>query len=321
MGANTNWSEVLVTTLERRRKKFADNVTDNIPLLDYLNKKGNADPAPGGATLLEELDYAENGTFKYYSGYEVLDVTPQETLTTAEFNWKQAAVTVSISGLEERQNSGDDQVIKLLDARMKNAMKSMSNSLDLGVFSDGSGTGSKQIGGLQLLVADTNTNTVGGIDANTYSFWRNTVYDFSDNTLSASAATIQQAMHSVWLSTTRNSDHIDLFVAGSTYFDYYWQSLTAIQRISDDGSAAAGYRTIKFMGPGGMANVMYASNCSATRMYGLNTDYIFWRPHSAANMVPLARRNSFNQDAMVVPIIFMGNMTVSNRALQSVIKA
>ena len=33
-------------------------------------------------------------------------------------------------------------------------------------------------------------------------------------------------------------------------------------------------------------------------------------------MVPLENKTSVNQDAMVVPLIWAGNMTVSNAALQ-----
>lgn len=322
MGANTDWTEITVTTLNRRRKKLADNVTEHIPLLNLLNSKGKADPAPGGATLLEELEYAENGTFKYYSGYETLDVTPQEVFSTAEYDWKQAAVVVTISGLEEAQNSGPDRMIALLDKRISNAEKTMANNLASGIFSNGTGTGGKQIGGLQLLVADDpTTGEVGGINRANYSFWQNKIFDFSSNSLSASAATIRTAMENLWIQTTRGSDTIDTFVAGSTYFQYFWDSMTAIQRISDANSAKSGFRSLEFNGPSGMAKVIYDAQCSATRMYGLNTDYIYWRPHTDRNMVPLARRNSFNQDAIVVPIVFMGNMTLSNSSLQGVIIA
>jgi hypothetical protein len=55
-------------------------------------------------------------------------------------------------------------------------------------------------------------------------------------------------------------------------------------------------------------------------MYFLNTKYIFWRPHSARNMVPLdPDRFSVNQDAMIRLIGWAGNMTVSNSFLQGVL--
>ena len=65
---NTSYTEIISTTLDNYREQLADNVTNNNALLVYLKKKGNADPASGGAKLLENLMYDDNGTFRWYSG-------------------------------------------------------------------------------------------------------------------------------------------------------------------------------------------------------------------------------------------------------------
>ena len=320
--ASPNLSELVTTTLRNRRGMLADNVLNHNALLRRLNERGNVQLEGGGRTLVEELEYAENSTFKYYSGYEVLDISPSDVFSAAEFNWKQAAVVVSISGLERRQNSGREQSIRLLDRRMANAEKTMMNNISTGIYSDGTGTSSKQIGGLQSLVADAPaTGTVGGINRANFSFWRNNTYDFSDESVTASATTIQNAMNTLWLEVLRGPDKPDIIVAGTTYFQYYWSSLQTIQRITSEQQAAAGFETLKFWGPGGSADVFYDDACSATRMYMLNTDYLFWRVHRDANMEPLADRESINQDATVVPLILMANLTLSNAARQGVIIA
>ena len=291
-------------------------------LLRKLDEAGNVDEASGGTTLDEELDYQENATFMYYDGYETLNVAASDTFTTAQYPWKQAAVNVVISGRESRINSGREQMIRLLNSRIKNAEKTMMNNLSTGIYSDGTGSSGKQIGGLQLLVADDpTTGTVGGINRATWSFWRNSLYDFSVESVTPSSTTIQGAMNTLWLRQIRGMDHPDCIVAGSTYFDYFWQSLQAIQRITSDTKAASGYETVTYYGPGGRSEVMYDSACLATRLYMLNTDYFFWRPHRDANMEPLVRRESVNQDASVVPIIFQGNLTMSNSARQGVMIA
>ena len=52
-------------------------------------------------------------------------------------------------------------------------------------------------------------------------------------------------------------------------------------------------------------------------MYFLNSDYIYYRPHSRRNFKPLAPdRYSVNQDAVVIPLLWMGNVVCSNRARQ-----
>ena len=320
--AAPNLSEIVSSTLRNRSGEFADNVTKDLALLRRLEQRGNVKPADGGRTLVQELEYAENSTFQYYSGYEVLNVAPSETFSAAEFNWKQAAVNVSWSGLEaDIQNAGREKVIDLLESRIANARRTMANNLSTGIFSDGTGTSGKQVGGLQSLVADAPaTGTVGGINRANYSFWRNQTYDFSDESVTPSATTIQAAMRNLYLNCKRGSaasEAPDFVVAGTTYFEYFWNSLTTIQRVTSDDEATAGFDSLKFR----KADVFHDEDCAAARMYMLNTQYLFWRPHRNRNMVPLERKGAVNQDATVVPIVWAGNLTMSNAARQGVIVA
>ena len=320
--AAPNLSEIVSSTLRNRSGEFADNVTKDLALLRRLEQRGNVKPADGGRTLVQELEYAENSTFQYYSGYEVLNVAPSETFSAAEFNWKQAAVNVTWSGLEaDIQNAGREKVIDLLESRIANARRTMANNLSTGIFSDGTGTSGKQVGGLQSLVADAPaTGTVGGINRANYSFWRNQTYDFSDESVTPSATTIQAAMRNLYLNCKRGSaasEAPDFVVAGTTYFEFFWNSLTTIQRVTSDDEATAGFDSLKFR----KADVFHDEDCAAARMYMLNTQYLFWRPHRNRNMVPLERKGAVNQDATVVPIVWAGNLTMSNAARQGVIVA
>ena len=63
------------------------------------------------------------------------------------------------------------------------------------------------------------------------------------------------------------------------------------------------------------------SGIPGAHMYFLNTDYFNLCVHEDANMTVLDQVKPFNQDAAVVPVIWMGNMTISNRSLQGVMKA
>jgi len=317
-----NLDEITTTTLRNRSKKLADNVSQNTGLLLRLKEKGKQRPVSGGRTIIQELAYAENGTYRRYSGYEPLDITPSDVFTGAEFNLKQAAVAVSISGLEMLQNAGPEQVIDLLEERITNAEVTFMNNLSSDIYSDGTADGGRQIGGLQLLVSDAGTGTVGGIVSGTYTWWKNTIYDFSTAGVTPSSTTIQQAMNTLYLSLCRNRDKPDLIVADNTYFNYYWSSLQAIQRITDEKLGAAGFTNLKFMNADVIADGGVGGDAPSSHMYMLNTDYIFFRPHRARNMVPLSPdRYSSNQDAMVKLIAWAGNMTVNNRAQQGVIVA
>jgi hypothetical protein len=329
---NVNWGEITTTTLFNRSKKLADNVTKNNGLLRRLNKKGKVKPVDGGQAIVQEMEYAENGTYKRYAGYDVLNISPSDVLTATQYPFAQAAVAVSISGLEQLQNAGKERMLNLLESRIGNAERTFNNNLSNDCYSSGIADGGKQVGGLQLLVADTPTaGVVGGIDRSVWQFWRNTVQSFATAGLAVGTATIQTMMNRTWLSIARQTDKPDLIIADNTFFRFYWESLQAIQRIGSADDAEAGFQSLKFMtadvvfdggfqGVAGATTWLSGAGAPANHMYFLNTDYIFLRPHKDRNMVPLdPDRFAVNQDAMVKLIGWAGNMTMSNAFLQAVL--
>ena len=316
-------TEIVTTTLRSRTGVLADNVTKNNALLNRLKRKGKVKMVNGGRTIVQELEYAENGTYKRYSGYEVLNISPSDVFTGAEYNYAQSAVAVSISGLEMIQNSGEEAIIDLLESRIANAEKTMANNTSLDCYSAGTADGGRQIGGLQLLVAATNTNTVGGINAGTYSFWQNTAFSGVTNGGAAtSAANILDYMNRIYVQQVRGTDTPDLIVADNNYWRFYLESLQAIQRISSDQEASAGFQSLKYMSSDVVLDGGVGGGAPTNTMYFLNTDYIYFRPAAGRFFEPLGdERFAVNQDAMVKLIGFAGNMTVSNRRLQAILSA
>jgi hypothetical protein len=316
-----NLSEIITTTIENRSRTLADNVSDNSPLLFRLNRKGNVRPFDGGHVILEELEYAENSTFKYYQGYEPLNISPSDVMTAAEYPIKQAAVAVSVSGLEQLQNSGKERMINLVVKRVANAERTMKNQINVGIYSDGLGDGGKEITGLQAAVADTPTNLYGNIDRLNWPFWRNFTFDaVNDGGAPISVANIQKYMNTVYINLTRNGDQPDLIPAGNNLYQAYLESLQAIQRVASDDMAKAGFNSLKYMHADVVLGGGQGGAQDANRMYFLNTDYIFFRPHSDRNMVPLSPdRYATNQDAVIKLIGWAGNLTTSNASLQGVL--
>jgi len=334
-------SEITTTTLRNRTGVLADNFTRNNALIARLNRKGKVKPFNGGRTIVQELAYANNQTFQYYSGYQLLNIAPSQTFTAAEYPIRQAAVAVTISGLEEIQNSGPNAIIDLLESRIENAEGTFLNGLSLGMYGDGSLTGS--INGLQNLVSTSpSSGTVGGIDRGTYPFWRNFAYRaVTDGGAALSSANIQHYMNTVWTNVVRGRDMPDLIVADNQAYVKYLESLQAIQRITTDNSAPdlaeAGFMSLKYMTADVVMDGGYQGTTSdpfsptyaggtavggapTNTMWFLNTNYIHWRPYEERNMVPLdPKRFSVNQDAMVRLLGFAGNMTLSAAFLQGVL--
>ena len=311
-------SEIITTTLRDRSGDFYDNVTSNNALLTILKNRGLIQTSSGGRVISKPLYYAENSNFNYYSGGETLDISAANVITMAEYDWVQAAVNVTMTGLEERQNSGENALLNLVVAKVENAKATMSNNICNGLYSDGTGSNGKEIGGLQLLVADDpTTGTVGGLDRATQTWWRNKVYDASVEGVTLSSSTIQTAMNSLYLDLIRGNDKPDLIVSSTDYYTFYEDSVQSRERFVDENMASVGFENYKYKS----ATVVPENNSGfpTSRMYMLNTKYIGLEAHKDANMTPNDAKESVNQDGFVIPILWMGNMCLTNASLQGVI--
>ncbi len=323
---NSTFTELVTTTLRQHRKELTDNVSNNNALLARLLKKGRIDVIDGGYEIVEPLDYAENSTYQRYSGYETLNVAASEVLSAAKYDWKQAAVHVTASGLELRSNAGKNQLIKLAKARLTNAMRTFKNNMSSDVYSDG--TAANQINGLQALVSDAGTGTVGGIVSGTYTFWKNVVQSAAaplqgGSAIVVSAGSMESLMLPLWLETSRGGDKPDIIVASTNYFTNYEQSLTELKRYTTDGEGQGGFTSLKYKTADVVfdGGTQFGSGMPTSHMYFLNTDFLRMVVHKDANMTEVDEQRAVNQDAVVIPIIWQGNLVTSNRGLQGVLKA
>lgn len=321
---NSSYSELASLTIESRSPTIADNFSVSTALLFRLREKGKIKFWTGGTTILQHLSYQENGTFTRFSGYDTVDISPSDVFTSANFSPKQASVGVTISKLEELQNSGKEAMFDLLEERIKVAEQTLIQNIGLDMYSDGTSSGSKQIGGLaHLIPTDPTTGTVGGIDRATWSFWQPFLVDASTGigggAVTTSSTTIQSLMTYAMLNTTRNTDAPDLIIGDNTYYSYFLASLQGNQRFTNAKLAEAGFDNARFMSAdvtfdGGVGGGLSAGS---KIFYGLNTNYIHFRPHKNAYFVPADdTRHSVNQLAMVKLLHFAGNMTLSNSRLQ-----
>jgi hypothetical protein len=237
-------------------------------------------------------------------------------ISAAEYQWRQIAINIVASGREKRINSGDSKIFSLAKSKMKNAIRTFNNNFSSDLYSDG--TASNQINGLQALVSDLGTGTVGGINSSTFSFWANTVFDASVSSVTPSATTIENSMLlPTWLSVDRGPDDCpDLIVMDNTYYQYFEASQTSIKRYMDSSSADGGLVSLKYKG----ADVYFDGNSGipSEHFYMLNSNYIELVVHKDADLEVIEGQRPINQDGEVIPILFMGNLSLSNRKQQAV---
>lgn len=327
--AQINIGEMLSTTMSEYGRTLHDNVTGSTMLLSRLKAKGRIKPWNGGVDVREPLMYAFNNTFMFYTGYEYLNTTPTEVIQSAVFPLKQAAISVSISGREQRQNRGAAEIIDLIEARMENARLSATHYFNQSIYSDGTAFNGKAIQGLAALISKTPTvGTVGGINAAENVWWRNQATNAANDPLGPiTRDNIAEYFNQTSVAVTKGNSRPDLILVDEYIWLEYLASLQDKQRItgSGEGDAGHGFTGVKYYGGGASTDVILdggrgGAAIPAKTAYFLNTDFITLRedPGRKWNVVG-GDRMTTNQDAITRLMLWMGAMTISNRSAQAVL--
>lgn len=317
------FTEMVTTTGRNWSTKVTDNVSDHNALLNILKKKGKIETESGGYEIARPLEYAEGGNYQRYAGYDGLDTSGADVLTSVKYDWQQVALHVTASGREIRMNMGsEERMINLVKARKANALKTAANQFSTDIYSDGSLT--NQIGGLATLIQTNGQGTVGGIDSATWTFWRNKFKEMTGTNLAATpnatnAASMKADMGNLWLSLNRGADKPDLIVMSHDLYTLYETGEQQLQRYMNADLAQAGFVGLKYK----TADVVFDDNTNfattAEKAYFLNTDYLYIVQHKEAQWTPDEEKRPTNQDAVIVPIYWMGQVVMTNRSLQGVL--
>ena len=308
MTANANFDNLLTTTLANYRAQLTDNVFTARPLTYKLMEKGRIRMLNGGTKIVEPLIYGTNDTVGSYSGYDSIALTPQTGISAAEYEWKQYAASISISGIEEAKNNGEQEIINLLEAKIMQAEESLREGFNQMFFSSGTGNSNKDWNGLGNLVES--GNTVGGIDSSTYTWWQSK----EDN--DAVALSLAD-MSSMYNSVSVGNDHPDVLLTTQTLFEKYEALLQPQLRYTDTATADAGFQNLLFKA----APVMYDVHCTAGVFFFLNCKYLTLVGHSGKWFQQTEFIRPEDLDARYALIMCYGNLTVRNRAKQGKLTA
>ena len=311
MAGNANFDALLSTTLANYRNQLTDNVFTARPLSAALMDKGRVRMVSGGTKIVEPLIYGQNSTVGSYSGYETISLTPQDGVSAAEYDWKQYAASIAISGIEEAKNNGEAEIINLLEAKIMQAEESMREGFNQMFFADGTGNSGKDWLGLGAIVES--GNTVGGINsaaAQGNDWWRS----YEENT--STALTVAQ-MNTAYNSISVGNDHPDLLMTTQTLFEKYESLLQPALRFTDTKYADMGFQNMLFKA----APVMYDVHCTAGVFYFLNTKYLTLVGHSDKWFQQTEFIRPENMDARYALIMCYGNLTCRNRAKQGKLTA
>jgi hypothetical protein len=317
------FTEMVSTTHRAHKKDVADNMSNHNALFRRLHKKGKYVRLDGGLSIVRPLEYAENSTYLRYSGYDKLNIQASDVVSAAEFPWRYVSANVAANGGEIRNNKGENRMVNLVKTKINNCRKSMANGLSRDLYSDGTAT--NQINGLQALIADAGTGTVGGINSTTFTFWQNVVQSAAaplqgGGAIVVGPTTIESLFLPLYLRLTHGAEVPDFITLSEDYFTFFEQSQTSLKRYADSDEADAGFVRMKYKG----SDVFFDSAASGipnAHGYFVNTDNIEIVMHEDADMELMEELKSVDQDAVIIPMIAQGNLVTSNRRNQGVVKA
>ena len=326
--SNPNFDTLVSHTLKNYRGQLADNITNHQVLWMQLKERGFIREDEGGTSIVETLLVERNSTVSSYSGYDIIDTSPQGGMTAAEFDWKQVAGSVTISGEEEFKNSGSKtKVINLLQSKITQLELSMMLEINRQLQADGTGNGGKDITGLALAVENgaDGFSTYGGINSSTFAYWRNNFLDSVDIDLSDFATLGREnylnSLRTLYNSCSRGKVKPTVIISDQRLFELYEQTLTVNERFMDMKLGDAGFLNLMFKAtPWVFDDDMPGASLSTTgddhQLVMLNADFLKFVMGKGKNFVVTDFQRPENQDAKVSQILLYGNLTCANRQRQ-----
>lgn len=310
---NSSFSELLSLTVQELQDELFDNILTKNALSATLKEYGQTRQIDGGPSVVIPVMFAENGSYKRYSGAEQLNTSINDVFTSFQYTWAQVALSIQATGRELLQNSGKSMNRDLLKSRVMNAKSTFENQFNIDMLSDGTAT--NQINGLQLLIADLPTSgTVGGVSRSSYSFARNQYYrGTTDGGAAVNATNIVTYMDSLDVSVQAYRGKTKVILADDNFYKFYESAVHPLQRLSPtEGTLGKmGFRTYQYK----QAEVVLEPSVSgmpASTMYFIDPEVLELISHADRNLVQLPMRDSFNQDMQITYLAWMGALTCKN---------
>jgi hypothetical protein len=322
---NANYDTFASSTIRSYRPTLIENVVDQQALFFQIKQRGMYSEESGSRAIVQPLMYGTNSTVGSYSGFDPLDLTPQEGMTSSEYSWKFYHGSVSISGEDEWKNSGSStRVFDLLKAKIRQLEISFKLQLNEDLFGLGTANDSKVLTGLGAAVEDGAAwSTYGGIDSSVAAnaWWRNQYLDFDGTYTTIDTAdgpsyeglTAMRVMFNNCLRGEVRSAPT-LIVTTQALFEWYEKHIEGDKQrvVANDASkvmADAGFLNLGFKG----TPIIWDEDMDANEMLFLNAQYLGLVVGKGRNFKSLPFERPENQDAKFSHLLFAGNLVATRR--------
>lgn len=313
---------IAALTLHKIEPTIADAVFNANVLTAWLKRMGRVKVVDGAEAITTPLLKQASTTAQRYSGWDVLNITPQDNVTTAVWDWKQYAATVAYSGLDALKNDGVARVVNALEEKFEEAEMSLRNLLNGDLFTENTGTPQAVTGiatAVEAAAEAAQTLTLGGVPKSTLNnvgaqFWQNRFDNIQSNTRGANtnngltfSETGLDALNFIYDQAAEGNDAPDLFLGTVAFFENYMKSLQPQQRFTFDMGDAR-FRNVMFAD----APLVYDKACTANRCYAINSHWMTWVTHRRRNFVISDPTSPDNQDGQFWKILWAGNVIYRN---------
>jgi len=318
----TAYQQILSMALEDRSRGYQDLVSNNNALLAVMKRKGLWQTY-SGPRIRQTLQIAKQ-VAQWYSGFDQLLNPAIDLFNDAVFDPKMVVVPVILSMQEILNNEGEAQLLDVYDQYIDAAERSLEDTMDLAIYSDGTANGNKQLTGLATAVPVANaTGIYGGIDRATAVIWRTGTFDaqsYLATITQVTSTTIRPLLNAIMTKQSRGRDYADLLIMSPEHYSAYDAATVAIQRQTNETSLGKlGFSAVEYIGGGKRAEIVLdggiGSNMPANTTFGLNTDSLRLRYHPQRNFDKLFDGDGMqpiDKDAIAQFVGFMGELTMTN---------
>lgn len=332
-----NYDAILSTTLFNYRHKLEDAIATANAFYFLLKKNGAIKEVDDIGDRMQIPLMYELGQADSYSGYDNLDTTPMDGITSAFVNWSQAAVPIAISGLEEKKNASESKLIDLLESKTKQAEMGITEFFNKRFLQGAAGSsittaytssvnGSTFIDPLAKLVAYDPTASVAvqNINQLTYTWWRNVTKNSTSSTYAGFFKELQNARGNA---SKGPGGPPNLHISDQASYELYTAALRSMHQNPSYQKADIPFDNVAFFGDpltwdefvpdvqGGSAT----QSATSGSWWMLNTKFFGIKVHSGTNFAPTPFQKPVGQDAKVSHLLWLGAVGCSNRRKQGVV--
>jgi len=211
--------DMFLATMEEMDKEVGDEISVPYPVFRYLKDKKLIQYRKSiGTHVPVKLMDKTNSTVKDHTHYDDVDNTPQDFSSEAKFGYGQMVGTQMYSRQELVQNSGEEQLIDLVETKQEQLEISLANHFGSTLMGTQDADGRRFMGLGRVMTRDL---SCGGIDPTLagFSYWNPQLAEKTPGTNFSLATEMRKGIRKLTRLCTYRGQTPDVLIAGEDLYD------------------------------------------------------------------------------------------------------